>query len=48
MFTIDPFSVVIGYVIGLIMCRSVSSLVFPGVNHEIPASAYNRNSENDE
>jgi hypothetical protein len=48
MFTIDPFSVLIGYVIGLVLCRSVSSLVFPGEYHETAASSYNRYSEDNE
>lgn len=48
MFTIDPFSVLIGYVIGLVLCRSVSSLVFPGEHHETAASSYNRYSEDNE
>lgn len=48
MFTIDPFSVLIGYVIGLVLCRSVSSLVFPGDNHETAASSYDSHSERDE
>lgn len=48
MFNIDPFSVLIGYVLALILCRSVSSLVFSGDNHETAASSYNRYSEDDE
>lgn len=48
MFNIDPFSVLIGYVVALVLCRSVSSLVFLGDNHENAASSYNRYSERDE
>lgn len=48
MFTIDPFSVLIGYVIGLMLCRSVSSLVFSENYHEIAASSYDSRSERDE
>lgn len=48
MFTIDPFSVLIGYVVGLVLCKSVSSIVFPGDNHETAASSYDSHSERDE
>jgi hypothetical protein len=48
MFNIDPFSVLIGYIIGLILCRSVSSIVFPGVSNEKPISSYNSYSQGDE
>lgn len=48
MFNIDPLSVLIGYVVALVLCRSVSSLVFLGDNHETAASSYNRYSEDDE
>lgn len=48
MFAIDPFSVLIGYVVALVLCRSVSSLVFPGVCHEDAVSSYAYDSERDE
>jgi len=48
MFNIDPFSVLIGYVVALVLCRSVSSLVFLGDSHENVASSYDSYSERDE
>ena len=48
MFNIDPLSVLIGYVVALVLCRSVSSLVFLGDNCENAASSYHRYSEDDE
>lgn len=48
MFNIDPFSVLIGYVIGLVLCKSVGSIVFPGDNHEAATGSYNSYSERDE
>lgn len=48
MFNLDPLSVLVGYVAGLVLCRSVSFLVFPGDNHENATDSYACDSKRDE